>query len=400
MATIQSQARWGKLERLVFVRVGGLEGRLYIDLCDRSWRAIEIDSKGWRIVGDPPVRFRRAAGMLPLPAPVEGGSIDALRPFLNVTSDSDFVLAVAWLLAALRDTGPYPLLALAGEQGTAKSTFATTLRSLVDPNSAPLRSSPREDRDLFIAANNGHVIGFDNMSGISPWLSDAMCRLATGGGWATRQLYSDSNEVLFNAMKPIVLNGIEDVVDRPDLADRMISLTLESIPEERRKTSKELSTALDRERPAILGALLSAVSMGLRNLSSIRLARLPRMADFAQWITACEPALWPAGTFGAAYDANCHKAIQEIVDADPVAAAVNVMLTSKQEWRGTATALLAVLSSAAGATVSRSRDWPSSAKLLSGRLRRVAPALRKVGIEIKFGRESKARIRWIEILRA
>ena len=233
---IEAKAHFDAPERVVHVRVGGLDGRLYLDLGDASWRAVEIDATGWRVIDNPPVRFRRAAGMKALPAPVAGGSVEALRSFLNVRSDADFVLVIAWTLACLRNRGPYPVMVLSGEHGSAKSTFSAILRSLLDPNTAPLRALPREDRDLFIAASNGHVLAFDNVSGLPAWISDMLCRLATGGGFAVRQLYSDQDEVLFDAARPVILNGIEDIVTRPDLADRAIFLTLEPIPEERRRT--------------------------------------------------------------------------------------------------------------------------------------------------------------------
>ena len=188
---IEAKAHFDAPERAVHIRVGGLNGRLYLDLGDETWRAVEIDTIGWRVIDNPPVRFRRAAGMQPLPVPVPGGSVETLRSFLNVQSDTDFVLVVAWALAVLRTRGPYPVLALSGEQGSAKSTFSAILRALLDPNTAPLRALPREDRDLFIAATNGHLLAFDNVSGLPAWISDTLCRLATGGGFAVRQLYTD-----------------------------------------------------------------------------------------------------------------------------------------------------------------------------------------------------------------
>lgn len=100
------------------------------------------------------------------------------------------------------------------------------LKALVDPNVAPVRALPREQRELMIAANNGHVLAFDNLSGLPPWLSDALCRLATGGSFAVRQLYTNEDEILFQAARPLLVNGIEDVISRPDLADRSIFLTL------------------------------------------------------------------------------------------------------------------------------------------------------------------------------
>jgi hypothetical protein len=232
---IEAKAHFDAPERLVHVRVGGHGDRLYLDLGDEKWRAVEIDATGWRVIGNPPARFRRAAGMLALPMPVPGGSVNSLRTFLNVKTDADFVLAVVWVLACLRNRGPYPVMVLSGEQGSAKSTFSAILRALLDPNTAPLRALPREDRDLFIAATNGHVLAFDNVSGLPAWISDTLCRLATGGGFAVRQLYTDQDEVLFDAARPVILNGIEDIVTRPDLADRAVFLMLEPIPEDCRR---------------------------------------------------------------------------------------------------------------------------------------------------------------------
>ena len=394
---VEAKAHFDAPERPVYIRVGGIDGSLYLDLADEAWRAIEITTTGWRVVENPPVRFRRAAGMQPLPVPAPGGSVESLRSFLNVRSDADFVLVVAWALAVLRDRGPYPVIVLSGEQGSAKSTFSAILRSLLDPNTAPLRALPREDRDLFIAANNGHVLAFDNVWGLPSWISDTLCRLATGGGFAVRQLYTDQDEVLFAAARPVILNGIEDIVTRPDLADRAVFLTLEAIPEDRRRSEAELWAAFDAERPRILGVLLDAAVQGLKMLPYTTLERLPRMADFALWATACETALWPAGTFWSAYCGNRDEAVENVIEADPVAAAVRVVMAERTEWTGTATDLLGVLAEAAGVRVAKSKNWPASPRALSGRLRRAATFLRKIGIEIDHIREGRARSRIIHI---
>jgi hypothetical protein len=394
---IEAKAHFDASERVVHIRVGGLDGQLYLDLGDESWRAVEIDTTGWRVIDTPPVRFRRAAGMQPLPKPVPGGSVETLRSFLNLQSDTDFVLVVAWALAVLRNCGPYPVIVLSGEQGSAKSTFSAILRALLDPNTAPLRALPREDRDLFIAASNGHVLAFDNVSGLPAWISDTLCRLATGGGFAVRQLYTDQDEVLFDAARPVILNGVEDIVTRPDLADRAVFLTLQPIPEERRRPEAELWAAFEVERPRILGVLLDAVVEGLRRLPETHLPKLPRMADFALWATACETALWPTGTFWAAYCGNRDEAVEGVIDADPVAASVRAVMAARTEWTGTASDLLGALAEAAGERVARSKTWPDSPRALSGRLRRAATFLRKIGIEIGFEREGQARSRIIRI---
>ena len=397
---IEAKAHFDAPERIVHVRVGALDETLYLDLGDELWRAVEIDANGWRVIDNPPVRFRRAAGMQPLPMPVKGGSVETLRSFLNVQCDADFVLVVAWALACLRNRGPYPVIVLSGEQGSAKSTFSAILRSLLDPNTAPLRALPREDRDLFIAASNGHVLAFDNVSGLPAWISDTLCRLATGGGFAVRQLYTDQDEVLFDAARPVILNGIEDIVTRPDLADRAVFLTLEPIPEERRRPEAELWAAFEVERPRILGVLLDAVVHGIKRLPETRLERLPRMADFALWATACETAFWPAGTFWSAYCGNRDEAVEGVIDADPVAAAVRALMTTRTVWTGTASDLLGALAEEVGERAAKSKTWPDSPRALSGRLRRAATFLRKVDIELSFEREGRARTRIITITMA
>ena len=186
ISVLAGEAVFGGAEYAVFTRVAGQDGYIYLDLANADWQAVEIGPSGWRVISKPPVKFRRSPGMLPLPHPVTGGSINDLRPMLNLNDDQAWVLVRSWLVAAVRDTGPYPVLVLHGEQGSAKSTTARVLRSLVDPNTASLRSQPRDPRDLMIGAANGWILNFDNLSYLPQWLSDAMCRLATGGGFATR----------------------------------------------------------------------------------------------------------------------------------------------------------------------------------------------------------------------
>jgi hypothetical protein len=394
---IEATAHFDGPQLSVFLRVGSANDKLYLDLCNDQWQAVEIDVNGWRLIDTPPVRLRRTPGMLPLPIPQLGGSIEALRHFLNVKSDASFVLIIACSLAWLRDRGPYPVLVLAGEQGSAKSTTCALLRALVDPNTAPLRALPREDRDLFIAATNAHVQAFDNVSGLSWWISDTLCRLSTGGGFAVRSLYTDTDEVLFSAMRPVMVNGIEDCITRPDLADRAIFETLETIPENKRKSERDLWAEFERQRPAILGALLTAVARGLRNLPTTTLPTLPRMADFALWAKACEVKSG-AADFEAAYAANRDEAIVGVIEADPVAAAVRSFMTMKTDWKGTASDLLDALAELVGDGQRKNKNWPDSARALAGRLRRAATFLRKIGIDVTFSREGRARTRTIQLI--
>ena len=396
---LEARAQFDAPERAVNIRIAEHAGRIYLDLADEDWRTVQIGPDGWRVLGCAPVRFRRAAGMLPLPIPERGGSIEALRPFLNISSERDFVLIVGWLLAALRSKGPYPLLAISGEQGSAKTVLSKLLRALVDPNIAPVRALPREEREVMIAANNGHLLAFDNLSGLPPWLSDALCRIASGGSFAVRQLYTDDEEVLFQAARPTVLNGIEDVVGRADLADRAIFLSLGPIGEEQRRSEAELCREFERARPAILGALLDATAHGLWAVDSVSSHQLPRMADFALWATACETALWPAGTFTRAYAANRKDAIESIIDADSVVACVRELMSERGSWTGSAADLLRISverSSQTGDSTGRIKN----PRALAGHLRRAQTFLRALGVDITFNLEGRAGTRVIRIRRS
>jgi hypothetical protein len=247
---------------------------------------------------------------------------------------------------------------------------------------------------LFIAAHNGHVLTFDNLSSLPSSLSDTLCRLASGGSFAVRRLYSDQDEMLFDAARPMILN----FVTRPDLGDRAIFLALTPITDANRRSEPELWRDFAIAYPLILGALLEAATHALRMLPQVRLKRLPRMADFVLWATACEVALWPAGTFARAYAENRRAAVDRVIDADPVADAVRAIMGDRITWTGTASDLLRAAANLSGDDmVTRSAGWPKTPRTLAGRVRRAQTFLRTLGIEIAFSREGHAGTRMIRI---
>jgi hypothetical protein len=384
-------------EMPVFVRVAGHPGAVYLDLCDPAWRVVEITAHGWRLVDRPPVKFRRARGMLALPEPQSGETHPGadLRQILNIVEDRDWRLILAWLVGALQPVGPFPVLALHGEQGSAKSTTARILRALIDPSSAPLRAEPREPRDLAIAASNGWVIALDNLSYVPDWLSDALCRLSTGGGFSTRALFTNDEEVLFDAKRPIILNGIDEVASRSDLLDRAIVVSLPAIHEESRRPESEVLRATEAMCPGMLGTLLDGIASALRDIESTRLERLPRMADFARWATAAEPGLGlDAGVIVAAYDANRSTANEIAVDVSAIGGPIRELVADGAAWTGTASELLEALGRRVSDATKSQRGWPKNARALSGAIRRLAPNLRAVGVAVSLDvRESSDRRR-------
>jgi hypothetical protein len=402
LQVLDAKARFDSPAREVVLRIAGHNGKIYLDLCDADWRVVEIDANGWRLVVDPPVRFVRRNGMLALPVPQHGGKVWALQKYVNVPNRADFILVIAWLVAALNPRGPYPVLDVTGEAGSAKSTLLTLLRNLIDPNMTPLRAPPRDERDVFIAAGNAWVLCYDNLSYLKDWLSDALARLSTGGGFATRMLYTDDEERLFTAQRPILLGAIEEVVKRGDLADRIAALPLAPISDQKRRRERELLEAFERDRPAILGALLKAVAHGLAQLPNVSTASAPRLADFFDWAIACGDGwLWKRGEFAKAYTANRASVTAEVVEADPLAAAVREFVsrsTTPNPWTGTATELLRKLEFVVGERIAASKRWPSSPSALGQRLARIATPLRRLGIEIvRLERQGHARSRLIKI---
>ena len=310
---------------------------------------------------------------------------------VNLPNGASWRLFVAWLLAALRPGFPFPILLVNGEQGSAKSTLCRMARALVDPNQAALRRPPKEDRDLMIAAQNAWLVAFDNLSGMSAALCDALCALATMSGFACRQLYTDDGEKLFHGMRPIMANGIEDLAGRPDVQDRAVLLTLEEIPEDDRQDEKTLWTSFEEARPRLLGALCDAVVCGLRRLPEVKIARLPRMADFALWAEACAPSFgWQPGQFLADYNANRAAASAATVADSLITAPLGSLLTMGMgRWHGTVGALWEQLENRLDDSSKRSPAWPRTPRGLAGMLRRLTPALRRSGVVVVFGDHSR-----------
>jgi hypothetical protein len=400
LRTLSARARFNGERHGVYLRVAESDRRIYIDLGDEEWRAVEIDEDGWRIITNPPVRFRRPLGMNPLPLPQRAGSINRLRSFVNL-NDTDFTLLVSVLLDGLRPGKPHPVLYLSGEEGTAKSTLARIVRLLLDPNSTPLRTLPGTVRNLFVSANNGYALSFDNLSRITQPISDALCQIATGSGFGSRRLYTDGGEFLVSGSRPVVLNGLANTITRSDLADRAVVLNLAPIKQERRLSETEFWTAFAAEHAQIFGAMLDALVCGLRQAPLVRLDRLPRMADFAIRSVASEGAFAEEGAFLRAFEASAVESTDTLIEHDCVATAVSAFMIERIFWRGTATQLLHELTAGdrTEARVSQWASWPRNPALFSNRLRAVAATLRKVNIEILFDKKmpDRRRTRIIEL---
>jgi len=392
LSVLEGMALFEGSELSVHIRLAGDQGRIYLDLGRPDGSVVEISSGGWQVIPHAPVRFCQPRNLRSLPLPEPGGNLQDLQALVNILPE-DWPLVAAWLVAAFNPQGPYPVLFLQGEQGTGKSTLGQMLKGLIDPGTASLRAHPRENRDLMLAAANSWILSFDNLSHIPPWLSDSLCLLSTGGSFTARALYQDDEEVVINAARPVIVTGIEDLATRGDLLDRSLLLYLPTISPGQRTSQQVLWSRYETLRPRLLGALLDAVTLVLRQLPQVKLEQLPRMADFALWSIAACPALGiePA-TFLEAYRQN-QQATHELTLEDlPVVAALGALLKKQSAWEGTATELHLALSQCYSPQRLRGGSWPTSARGLSNLLRRLAPSLRNSGIEVHFRRNRQARL--------
>jgi hypothetical protein len=388
LALLEAQALYDGPEKEVHVRVAHQDKKIYVDLGNERWQAVEITAFGWQVIDNPPVKFCRPQTLAPYPMPASIGSIEELRPFINC-NDEDWPIVVGWILGAF-SLGPYPLLMLQGEAGTAKSSLARILKSIVDPDTAPLLARPRTLRDLAVSANNSWCLAFDNFSGITKSWSNAFCQLATGIGDRGRRLYTATEETVINVKRPLIITSIESLAREVDLADRSILLNLPVIQD--RLTERDMRRRFDKVWPKVLRAIFDVLAAALKNFKKVTQEDLPRMADFAEWVVAAEPALpWEPGAFMAAYNQNRAEVVDRSLESDPVALVVMELVRRQSysggEWRGTPTRLLEALTTIAnqpgmGGT---DRDWPSASNKLSEKLNSLATFLRTKGIEFERG---------------
>jgi hypothetical protein len=387
VTTLSALAKFAGEAHPVYLRTGCDHDRLFIDTGNANWDVIEVSAEGWSIAAEAPY-FRRAGAPLALPEPGPS-DFSRLWRFANVRAEHRPLIA-GFLLAALRPTGPYPQLHLSGEQGSGKSTLVKVLKSLVDPSSSPLRAAPKDVRDLLVGALNGWCLALDNVSFIAPELSDALCRLATGGAISERTLYSNTDETLVEVQRPVIINGIEDLAIRPDLAERGLHVELTTIRD--RKSERTFWAEFKADAPHIFAALLDGLSLAIRDHALIELGPLPRMADFAQWAAAGVPALgFTADEFIEAYRSNNEEGMSAGIDSSPVGRALLKFMQLRSQWEGSADALLRELSRETDENVQRSQAWPKSPRGLSGAVRRLAPSLRLLGVEVSGDRTATER---------
>ena len=381
LTSLMGIAKYEGDDREVFMRCAPTSDGYIIDLCNDDWQAIQITSDGWKVISNPSVKFIRSATSTALPTPTSG-DLSLLWNHVNIQEELR-PLALAFILESWRPDTAFTVLAITGEQGSAKSSTHTRIRQLSDPNEVPLRTMPKSVEDIFVAASNNWQASFENISKLTNGMQDAMCTLSTGGGFASRKLFSNSDESVMEVKRPIIINSIISVTTRPDLIDRVVALGLKKIDPDKKRRDSELDTEFERDAPKIFAGLLDLFSETLSRLPSINIKYPPRMIDFAYLGEAMHQSMgYHDGEFYTLYKANRVDTLTKALDSSPAALAVREMMTKRRvEWEGTLGSLKAVLD----------RDyrqdgdgWPRSARGLREMLLRMTPALRELGLEVEF----------------
>jgi Bifunctional DNA primase/polymerase, N-terminal len=381
VSLLNAKAQFEAPQYKTFLRIGGTKDRFSIDLGANDGLSVVITAMGWTTSPDDQSKLVRSAGFAKLPIPTRGGDLNALKNLLNLQDDA-WVLVLAFLLLCLRPSGGYMVLLIEGEQGSGKSFLCMVIKKIIDPNQVEKGRLPDSERDLMIHAKDYFLLSFDNVSGMKGDISDALCKLATGGGFGTRKLYTDDEQFVFNFCRPIVINGIADFVNRPDLLERSIPLRLTAMSNEGRRTEEDMLDEMENILPDVLGCLYEIVARALGTKSHTSGTPVLRMADCERWLNACEPhaGLEPGSFVTAIRNAQDEISIERAQN-DVVIAPVLALLNDGP-FEGTVAELHERITPA---DQRNDRYFPPTPAHLSKHLTRMRPAMIKAGIFFEFG---------------
>jgi hypothetical protein len=393
LGVLDAKAIYDGEERDVHLRTARHDGALYYDLADQQWRSVRIDEDGWEVIEESPVYFRRYDQTAAQVEPKHGGSLNQFWDFINISDESDRRLIEAYLVVGLIPNIPRPIADFHGGQGSAKTTTCNMLKKILDPGEASALKAKDETEFIQGLAHNYAVV-LENVSYITNWLSDLLCRAVTGEGFSKRQLYTDEEDIIFKFRRLIMINGIGVTITAPDLLDRALIISLDEVDATKRRQEAELWGAFEKSRPALLGAVFTALSGAIREYPNITSTTLPRMADFARWGMAANVGRGKkAKTFLEDYDKNVSRQ-NEVAILESVVATVLIDWFSAPErksWEGLPQELHAQLKEHAVNMKIAERKFPASPSALTNKLKRVKPNLATVGMKIDWDRTNKAR---------
>ena len=368
-------------------------GGFWLDMCDDKWRAIQIDRDGWRVVDNPPILFKRYSHQLPLVDPKAGGDAWKLLDFMNIKSE-DRLSVLCTVVSYLNPLIPHPILALYGHQGCAKSFMLRLIRRAVDPSVTELIRLPFEERERVQQLEHHYLAYYDNVTWLSSSASDTLCCAATGGGFTKRVLYTDDDDIIYEFRRCVGFNGINIAGTKGDLLDRSLLIQLLAIGKDKRREERRILTEFDKARPEILGGILDAMVNAIKNVDTIELDGLFRMADFTRWGAAIAVALGKTvQDFVSGYEAKVNMQTVEAIYASPVGACLLDWLATRLNYDGSPTELYQLLKKHAetiGISTNQKR-WPKAPEILSRDMNELAVSFKAVGYDVAITRSGAQR---------
>ncbi|AWT57017.1 hypothetical protein [Mycolicibacterium smegmatis] len=361
------------------LRVADHEGAIYVDTGRTDGHTIRIRQGQWTLIERAPVRFLRTKLTGAMPLPTEGGDVEELWKFVNVEFEDRPVLLAALVAALVQCDVPHPVLALFAEQGSAKSTTTRMLVDLIDPSPVPLRQAPRDADSWVTAASGSWVVALDNLSAIPAWLSDSLCRAATGDGNVKRALYTDSDLAVIKFRRCVIINGIDVGAVRPDLAERLATVDLRRIDRHMRQPEATMRQQWRTALPGILGGLLDLAALVHQRLDTIAVDVSPRMADFSRTLAAVDEVLSTNGF--RRYLSRANQLSEDSLSADPFIERLREDILEPLIGKSGADLLAAVTPPTD--TWRKPKEWPKNGRDVTALLRRHAPALRSLGWTIE-----------------
>ncbi|HBH3656767.1 TPA: hypothetical protein ACP6IR_002001 [Clostridioides difficile] len=364
-----------------------IDDTIYYDLANSKGEVVKISKNGWSITTDLDCLFDSNNLMKAQVRPVEYDNLNILDKYFRYKDKNHLILQKVALVSLFIESIVRPICVLHGEKGSSKTSTMKLIRNIVDPSMVSTTSLPRNIDDLAVALNNQYLICFDNIDRISNDISDLLCTATTGGGYAKRKLYTDSEQIIMNFRKGMILNGINIVATRSDLLDRCILMELDRIPQNERKLEHELNKMIENDMPKILGAIFTTISKAMDKYNSIELDNLGRLADFTKWGYAIAEVSGIGGdVFLEAYLNNQNDSNYEAILSNPVGSSIIKLIKDKEKWEGTPTKLLSELNSIAEEDNININNnlWPKAPNALSRRLNEIRSNFQDIGINIQI----------------
>lgn len=387
---LQAKAIYNGDQHTLYNRVAHDNDGIWMDMSNDVWSAIHVTAEGWKIVDNPPILFKRYSHQQPLVNPVPSGDPWQFLDFVNIDPQDKAtrLLLLCAVISYLIPHIPHVILVLHGIQGSGKSTLFKLIKQLIDPSSVDVLSMSRNERERVQQLDHHWCAFYDNITSLPAWISDSLCRAATGGGFTKRELYTDDDDIIYNFKRCVGLNGINIATQRGDLLDRSLLVGLQDIPKDKRKTEEQLLTEFEQCKGEILGGFLDTLVKAIQYYPKVKPTKLFRMADFTRWGYAIAVALGKTGQdFITAYETKVKAQIKEAALASPVATVLLDYMEHNNAWDGTPSQLFAYLNAhAKGMGIStRQKAWPKAPHILVRRLNELIPSFKALGLDVQTG---------------